>query len=277
MTPPSTGTQNDRVDVVVEVLVGLVVGVVLGALGAGGGIITVPALVYLLDQPPTVATTTSLVIVGLTSLVALVGQARHGRVRWADGLAFGVMGAGGALLGSRVAGLAEPALTMWLFTALLLVVASVMWHRSRVQRRTDPEEVERGWVTWRPFSVDLRRAVVVLAVASGSGVLTGFFGVGGGFAIVPALILMLGLPMGLAVGTSLLVITINSLTGVAGRLGGGMELPWGLIAVFTAAAVLGTLVGGRLGRRLDPSVLQRAFAVMLVLVAGYTALSTALA
>lgn len=258
------------VEVVVELLVGLLVGVVLGALGAGGGIITVPALVYLLDQPPAVATTTSLVIVGLTSMVALVGHGRARRVRWADGLAFGVMGAGGALLGSRVAGLADPAATMWLFTALLVVVASVMWRRARVERRTDPQEEHAGWITWRPFSIDLRRAVVVLAVASGSGVLTGFFGVGGGFAIVPALILLLGLPMGLAVGTSLLVITLNSVTGVAGRLGGGLDLPWTLITVFTGAAILGTVVGGRLGRRLDPSVLQRAFAVMLVLVAVYT-------
>lgn len=263
-------------EVVVEVVVGLVVGVVLGALGAGGGIITVPALVYLLDQPPAVATTASLVIVGITSIVALVGQSRAGRVRWADGLAFGILGAGGALLGSRVAALADPGLTMWLFTALLLVVASVMWHRARVQHRTDPEDVGRGWLTWRPFSIDLRRAVVVLAVASGSGVMTGFFGVGGGFAIVPALILMLGLPMSLAVGTSLLVITINSATGVLGRLGGGLDLPWDLIAVFTAAAIVGTLIGGRVGRRLDPSVLQRAFAVMLVLVAAYTGVSTAL-
>lgn len=150
-----------------------------------------------------------------------------------------------------------------------------MWQRSGVQRRTDPEDGEaRSWLTWRPFSVDLRRGLIVLAVASGSGVLTGFFGVGGGFAIVPALTLIMGMSMPLAVGTSLLVITINSATGVIGRLGTDLQLDWGLIAVFTAAAVVGSLVGGRVGRRLDPTLSQRAFAVMLVLVAVYTAVST---
>ena len=106
--------------------------------------------------------------------------------------------------------------------------------------------------------------------------LTGFFGVGGGFAIVPALTIVLGLPMGLAGGTSLLVILLNSATGVLGRLGTPLDLDWALIAVFTTAAVVGSLVGERVGRRLDPRVLQRGFAVMLVLVAVYTGVSNLL-
>lgn len=262
-------------DIALEIGIGLLVGLVMGALGGGGGIITVPALVYLLHQPPAVATTTSLVIVGITGVAAVAQHARGGRVRWADGLAFGVLGAGGAVLGARVGAVADPTWTMGLFAALLLITAGVMWRRSGVQSRTDPEEDGGStWVTWRPFSLDLRRGLVVLAVASGSGVLTGFFGVGGGFAIVPALTLIMGMSMPLAVGTSLLVITINSVTGVAGRLGTDLQLDWSLIAVFTAAAVGGSLVGGRIGRRLDPTWSQRAFAAMLVLVSGYTALST---
>lgn len=265
------------VDLVVEIVVGLLVGTVMGALGGGGGIIAVPALVYLLHQEPAVATTTSLVIVGITSVVAVLQHARGGRVSWLDGVAFGVMGAAGALLGSRVAVHADPDLTMWLFAVLLLLVGGVMWRRSGVERRTDPEEVEdHRWLSLRPPRVDWGRAALVLVVASASGVLTGFFGVGGGFAIVPALTIVLGLPMGLAVGTSLLVILLNSATGVLGRLGTPLDLDWALIAVFTTAAVVGSLVGERVGRRLDPRVLQRGFAVMLVLVAVYTGVSNLL-
>lgn len=266
-----------HVDHVVEIIVGLLVGLVMGALGGGGGIIAVPALVYLLDQEPAIATTTSLVIVGITSVVAVFQHWRGGRVAWLDGIAFGVMGAGGALLGSRVAVLADPQLTMWLFAVLLLIVATVMWRRARVERRTDPEEPEdHRWLSLRPLRVRWGRAALVLIVASASGVLTGFFGVGGGFAIVPALTIVLGLPMGLAVGTSLLVIGLNSATGVLGRLGTPLDLDWVLIAVFTAAAVVGSLVGERASRRLDSGVLQRAFAVMLALVAVYTGINNVL-
>lgn len=262
-------------DIALEIVIGVLVGLVMGALGGGGGIITVPALVYLLHQPPAVATTTSLVIVGITGVAAVAQHARGGRVRWSDGLAFGLLGAGGAVLGARVGASADPTWTMGLFAALLLITAGLMWRRSGVQRRTDPEDgAESSWLTWRAFSVDLRRGLIVLAVASGSGVLTGFFGVGGGFAIVPALTLIMGMSMPLAVGTSLLVITINSATGVAGRIGTDLQLDWPLIAVFTAAAVVGSLAGGRIGRRLDPTLSQRAFAGMLVLVAVYTAAST---
>lgn len=258
-----------------QIVVGLLVGAVLGALGGGGGIIAVPALVYLLGESPGVATTTSLVIVGITSVVAVTQHARGGRVAWADGVAFGLMGAGGALLGSRVGALADPDLTMWLFAVLLVLVAWVMWRRATGSGSADTRPNDPGgrhlWLSWRPLRVDLRRALLVLVVASASGVLTGFFGVGGGFAIVPALTVVLRLPMALAVGTSLLVILLNSATGVAGRLGTPLELDWALIGVFTAAAVVGSLVGERVGRRLHSAVLQRAFAVMLVLVALYTA------
>lgn len=274
MTAPLTAAHNGGVDIAVEIVVGLLVGGVMGALGGGGGIIAVPALVYLLGQPPGVATTTSLVIVGITSVVAVLQHARGGRVAWADGIAFGVMGAAGALLGSRVGAVADPGLTMWLFAVLLVLVATVMWRRASGQGRAgaDPDAADRGrrWLSWRPLRVDLRRAFLVLVVASASGVLTGFFGVGGGFAIVPALTVVLRLPMTLAVGTSLLVILLNSATGIVGRLGTPLELDWALIGLFTAAAVVGSLVGERVGRRLDSAVLQRAFAVMLGLVALYT-------
>lgn len=264
-------------DIALELGIGLLVGLVLGALGGGGGIITVPALVYLLHQPPALATTTSLVIVGITGLAAVAQHARAGRVRWADGVAFGVLGAGGAVLGARVGADADPTWTMGLFAGLLLITAVLMWRRSGVRRRTDPDEARADpWVSWRPFSVRPREGVIVLAVASGTGVLTGFFGVGGGFALVPALTLVMGLSMPSAVGTSLLVITINSATGLLGRVGTDLQLDWALIGTFTAAAVVGSVLGGTAARRLSPAWSQRAFAVLLLLVAAYTAVSTIL-
>lgn len=265
-------------DVVLQAAVGLVVGLVLGTLGAGGGILAIPALIYLLDQPPAVATTASLVVVGITGAASVVQSARRSRVAWADGIAFGVLGVSGALLGARVGAIAHPDLTLGLLAVLLLIVASAMWRRASASPSAAvPRPAAEPWLTWRPFSVRPRRAGLVLVVASASGVLTGFFGVGGGFAIVPALTLVMGMPMSLAVGTSLLVITINSATGLLGRLGTEMALDWSLIAVFASAAVLGSLVGGSFGRRVDAAALQRAFAVLLVVIAVYTVVNLVLA
>lgn len=263
-------------DIVIEIGIGLLVGLVMGALGGGGAIITVPALVYLLDQEPGVATTTSLIIVGLTGIVSVLLHAHRGGVRWADGVAFGLLGVGGALLGGRVGAGADPRVVMGLFAALLLVVASVMWRRARVEQRTDPQEADDPWVTWRPFSLRPDRAALVLIVATAVGVLTGFFGVGGGFAIVPALVLVLRLPMKQAVGTSLLVITINSATALLGRLGTDLSIDIPLVSVFVTAAIIGSLIGGWAGARLDARLLQRAFAALLLVVGAYVGISTAL-
>jgi uncharacterized membrane protein YfcA len=251
--------------------VGVLVGAVMGALGGGGAIIAIPALVFLLGQSPQEATSASLVIVGLTALVGVAQHGRAGRVRFADGALFALLGAAGAVLGARVAVGADPDLLLVLFAALLLVVAAVMWRRSRPGTASAEGREDGPWLSLRPWRVDLRRGLVVLAVASGVGLLTGFFGVGGGFAIVPALTLVLGLPMRVAVGTSLWVIALTSAVSLTARLGGGLQLDWALVAAFTAAAVAGTLVGGRLAGRADPRVLQRAFAALLVLVAVGTA------
>lgn len=251
--------------------VGLLVGGVMGALGGGGAIIAIPALIFLLDQTPQAATTASLVIVGLTALVGVAQHHRGRRVRFADGTVFALLGAAGAFLGGRVAVDADPDVVLSLFAVLLLAVATVMWRRSRPGAAAGRDRDPGPWLTLRPWRVDLRRGALVLVVASAVGVLTGFFGVGGGFAIVPALTLVLGLPMRVAVGTSLWVIALTSGVSLSARVGGGgIALDWGLVAVFTGAAMLGSLVGGRLTARLDGRLLQRGFAVLLLLVAVVT-------
>lgn len=239
--------------------VGLLVGLTLGTLGAGGSILTVPALVYLLGLDPHQATTDSLIIVGLTATLGAIGHGRHGRVRLGTGLPFGLLGTAGSFVGSRASGAVDPQVLLLGFAALLLAAAVPMLLRLR---RAAPA---------RPPAPARRRVLRTVAAATGVGLLTGFFGVGGGFVVVPALVLALGLDTATAVGTSLVVIAVNSATALASRLvAQPVTLNWPLLALFVAAAVAGVLASQRLLVRLDQRQLTAAFAVLLVLVAGYT-------
>jgi len=256
----------------------LLIGLSLGALGGGGSILTVPALVYLLGQDPRAATTGSLLIVGVTALAGMAAHYRAGRVRVAQGVVFGVLGIAGAYLGSRLSATVAPAVLLAAFSVLMLVVAAMMVFRRRAQLRAAAGgEVEAGSpvgpvLQVRPTLVcDCPQALKVVAVASAVGLLTGFFGVGGGFVVVPALVLAMGFTMPVAVGTSLLVIAINSTSALLSRIGHGIHLDWTLIGVFTLAAIIGSLLGGRLATRVRPERLTSAFTILLVVVALYTA------
>lgn len=252
---------------------GVLIGLALGALGGGGSILTVPALVYALGQQPLVATTSSLVIVGLTSLIALVPHARAGRVRVGQGLLFGALGTVGSFAGSAASRTVAPSTLLLSFAGLMLVVATLMLLRVR-RNAGRPEPIDpttEPMISFRPFVCACPRVVKVLVTATAVGLLTGFFGVGGGFALVPALVLALGFPMPTAVGTSLLVIAVNSATALTARVThASADLDWGLIFTFTIAAVLGSLAGGRVAARADPRHLAIAFAVLLVAVSLYT-------
>lgn len=261
----------------VVVPVALVVGLALGALGGGGSILTVPALVYLLGLGPREATTGSLVIVGLTSVIAAAPHHRAGRVALGQGLVFGVLGAAGALAGARASGLVAPDVLLLGFAVLMLVVATVMVVRLRSGSRASGDPAAEPVLRWRPWRCDCRRLALLLVTATGVGLLTGFFGVGGGFVIVPALLLALRLPMPVAVGTSLVVIAVNSATSLAFRLGDGTSLDLAVVLPFTGLAVLGSLAGGRLAGRADPRRLTIAFVVLLVAVAGYSLVRSVLA
>lgn len=267
---------GQRWDVIVPV--GLVIGLSLGALGGGGSILTVPALVYLLGQGPREATTGSLIVVGLTSLVALVPHARRGRVRFAQGLAFGALGTVGSLVGSALAAHVAPTVLLAGFAALMLLVATLMVRRTRARAAGAADVAAAGgrtdlgpMLSLRPLSCACPRLMRLLVTASVVGLLTGFFGVGGGFVLVPALVLALSFDMPTAVGTSLLVIAVNSTTALLARANSGTSPSWPVLGAFTALAVAGSLVGGRLATRVSPRVLTRAFSVLLVGVALYTA------
>ena len=261
--------------VVLPLVVGAGVGLVVGTLGGGGGILTVPILVYLLDQRPQVAATSALVIVGITSLVAMVGHARRGQVRWAEGTAFGLLGSVAAYLGAFASLSVDETLLMGMFTVLLLVVAVVMLHRSWLHwhgRHKAAGSGRRGPARQHsPPRADWSRVLRVLLLASAVGLLTGFFGVGGGFAAVPALVLALGFGMRPAVGTSLLVIALNSAVGLGVRLAEGVSVDWVLVAVFTATSSLAGVLGSRLSARTRPHVLSASFGILLAAVSVVTA------
>lgn len=251
---------------VLAAFVGLFIGAGLGALGGGGSILTVPALVYLLGQSAHSATTVSLLIVGLGALAGTAMHARAGRVRFAEGGTFGALGAAGSVVGSRLsAGVAEPVL-LSAFAGLMLVAAGAMVLRNRHVTSTRTGGNPQGLGDSRR-----RRHAVVLAAASVVGLVTGFFGVGGGFVVLPALVLVLGFEMPVAVGTSLLVISINSAVALLARIGTSVRIDWPLLGVFTVAAMSGALLGTRLAAVVRPRRLASAFTILLVTVALYTA------
>lgn len=246
----------------IVVLLGLLIGGVLGGLGGGGAILTVPALVYIIGLPAQEATTGSLLIVGLSSIVAAVVHQRNGNVQWRVGLAFGLTGIPAAWLGTWANARIDGATLLLGFSAVLVVAAVAM-----LAKTPDPS-VEHKHSGSRP-----RAPLVVAAAALLVGLLTGFFGVGGGFVIVPALVLTLALPIHKAVGTSLLVIVINSAASLVSRAGTSHldHFNWSVIVPFTLAAMVATLLGKAVADRLPAPQLQKAFAMLLILVAGYTA------
>lgn len=275
--------------------VGVVIGLSLGALGGGGSILTVPALVYLLGQDAHGATTASLVIVGVTAVAGMTAHARAHRVRFGDGLMFGALGVAGSVLGSRLSAGIGSFVLLSAFAGLMLVAAAAMAYRAgRGRAHYAPTRVGPALAGSEDFSgagtvlplpsgppaakkaagmptSGRHRALRTVGAASAVGLLTGFFGVGGGFVVVPALVLVLGFEMPEAVGTSLLVIAINTAAALLARIGTHVQVDWPLVAAFIAAAVVGSVAGNRVATVARPALLARAFTALLVVVALYTA------
>ncbi|HWH29193.1 MAG TPA: sulfite exporter TauE/SafE family protein [Mycobacteriales bacterium] len=245
------------------VALGAVIGLLLGALGGGGSVLTVPALVLLLGVTAQEATTASLVVVGVTALAAAGGHARHGHLRWRAGVLVALAGIPASVAGSWANRAVDERVLLLAFAAVMVVAATGMLLRGGGAAPT----VERSpgrYRWWRVVPVGLL-----------VGALTGFLGVGGGFVVVPALVLVLRLPMTAAVGTSLLVIAANSAVALAARAGGPAP-DWAVVAPFAAAAVVAALAGERVADRLPAGALSRVFAVLLLLVAGYVAVQAGL-
>ena len=235
---------------------GLAIGLLLGLVGGGGSILAVPVLVYILGEPVERATTESLLIVGVTALVGAVVASRAQRVHVQIALAFAAAGAATAVAGTALNRLAGSRVIMLGF-ALLLLAAAYALVRDLTVRMAFPVNDGKAPAWAR-----------VTTAGAATGLLTGFFGVGGGFVIVPALALVLGLPMTLAVGTSLLVIALTSAAALAAHLATGtINLP--LSAAFTLAAIAGAVAGTRLHGQIPEPLLRRLFALLLVGVAAF--------
>jgi uncharacterized membrane protein YfcA len=270
--------------VAIAIACGVLIGLCLGALGGGGSILTVPVLVSLLHVGPQSATSASLIIVGITSVIAAVAHARGGHVRWKAAAVFGIIGSVTAFGGSILNRAVDPQILLIAFSSLMVVAAVAMLRRTR--KCTAPESDDRSTTDAKPVAdvsrspgavatvtkprVTTAQASKLVAAALVVGFLTGFLGVGGGFLIVPALVLALGYSMPVAVGTSLVIIAITSAGAFAERLGTA-SIPWQIVIPFTLAAVAGSFAGTAVSDRISGNALTRSFAILLLVIAIYVA------
>lgn len=249
----------------IALALGGVIGVLLGLLGGGGSILAVPALVYVLGSDIEQAIPMSLIVVGVASAVGVLPKIRARQVQWRLAAVFAVAGIPATFVGGAIGRhLPQPVLLTGF--ALVMVVAGVRMLQDNGDTGTACKVGDSG-VNWR------RCAPRAIPAGFVVGLLTGLFGVGGGFLIIPALVLMLGVEMSVAVGTSLLIIVANSAAGLISHLNGG-GIDWAVTAAFVSTAILGSLIAGRLGTELDTRKLQRWFAYLVFTVAAYVLIDT---
>jgi uncharacterized membrane protein YfcA len=239
----------------IQAIIGaLLIGLVLSVLGSGGSILTVPVLLYLIGMQPQLAIASSLCIVGAISLISSMGFIKHKKVSWPHVLLFGLPGMAGTYLGAWLSSFFSSDIQLTVFVILMLIGAVMMW-RNQSSR----------------YKADKLNSAKILSQGLAVGVVTGFVGVGGGFLIVPALVLLGGIEMSLAIGTSLLIISMNSLVGFAKYYSllssKGFEFDWSIIAIMIAGGLVGSIAGQWINQYLPKAVLQKIFAVFLVLMA----------
>jgi hypothetical protein len=240
----------------------LAIGVTLGLLGSGGSILTVPVLVYLVGQPEKLAIAGSLAIVGAIALAGAVPRMIKRQVDWRSVFWFGVPGMVGTFVGSAASTYIPGVVQLFVFALVMLVAAAMM------ARQTPAHALDRP--------PRLRRWIMLDGVAVGA--LTGMVGIGGGFLILPALVLLGGLAMHRAVGTSLTIIALNAFSGFAKHASlvtaAGLILDWRLIGLFTAVGAGGSFVGMQLADRLPQQRLKRVFSVFLMMMGLFIIVQT---
>lgn len=229
------------------------IGISLGMLGGGGSILTLPILTYVAGMETKAAIAASLFVVAATSATGVITHARAGRVRWRTGLVFGAAGMVGAFAGGRIAAYL-PARVLMVAFAIMMVATALAMLRGRRERPLAPSRE-------LPIAKMIVEGVAV-------GIVTGIVGAGGGFLVVPALVLLGGLGMEAAIGTSLLVISMKSFAGFYGHLGHVRDLDWGTTLGVTAIAVIGSFAGGTLAGRLPPQILRKGFGAFVLIMAG---------
>jgi uncharacterized membrane protein YfcA len=239
--------------IALSIALAVCVGIALGLLGGGGSILTVPLLAYVAGLDARHAIATSLLVVGVTSAIGAIAHARAGRVQWRTAVLLGFAGMAGAYAGGRLArSIPGPGL-MLAFAGIMIAAAIAMLCGRRTTAAAD---------TARHPS-----PVKIAVLGAGVGIVSGLTGAAGGFLLVPALTLLGGLAMPAAVGTSLVVIAMQSVAGLAGRLP-SQHIDWRLAVMITTAAVIGSLIGGRLTAMIDPHSLRKVFAWLVLLMAS---------
>ncbi|ELB86418.1 putative membrane protein [Rhodococcus wratislaviensis IFP 2016] len=252
---------------IIALVLGAVIGVLVGLLGGGGSILAVPALVFGLGLGLEEAIPISLIVIGVASLVGAIPKIREHQVNWRMAGVFAACGVPATFAGSAVGRLLPQSVVMIGFAAVM-IVAGIRMLMDRGDTGTACEVGDAG-IDWRrcaPRSIPAGIAV---------GFLTGLFGVGGGFLIIPALVLMLGLDMSVAVGTSLVIIVANSAAGLVSHLSGA-SIDWAITVAFAGTAIAGSLIAGHFGTKVDTDRLQRWFAYLVFAVAAYVLIDTIL-
>jgi len=257
------------------------IGLSLGLIGGGGSVLAVPILVYVMGVSPKQAIAMSLAIVGTVSLIGVLPHWQQGNVRFKVAALFTPLAMLGAYLGARLASLVNETLQLVCFGVVMVLASVLMIRKSRPRRSASitpdlpaPDSPAPDRSTSEPIATQpptqqrLLKQILIPIEGFGVGLLSGFVGVGGGFAIIPALVLLAGIPMKQAVGTSLVIIALNSVTGFLGYIDQvTLNLP--LMLSFTGAASLGMLAGARLQRSIDGSKLQQGFGYFLLAIAVF--------
>jgi len=239
------------------IIAALIVGFVVGLLGGGGSIMAVPTLIYLVGLGEKSAIATSLLVIGTTSAFATISHARAGNVAWRGGIVFGLFAMAGAYMGGNLAAFVPGEMLIAGFSLIMLLAAVTML---RARKAVQPAEQPAAP---KPASIPFQK---LIPLGLGVGLLTGLVGAGGGFVVVPTLVVLAKLPMRRAIGTSLLVVTMNSFAGFAGHIS-HVSIDYQLAGVFIITAILGSVVGAAANRRVDASQLRVGFAYF-VLIAG---------
>lgn len=267
-----------------SILIGIAIGLLAGALGIGGGILAIPVLVYLLGQDPHAATAESLVIILVTSAAALPSRFKNHQVRLSVGAIFGFCSAFGAVVGARLNAVVNGDLVMLLFAALLVGVAITMLNGGLRDRRAENAAIASGTslaefeAEAEPDDVRIswRKIPLMLLIGSGTGLLVGFFGIGGGFAMIPVLVFVMRYSIRVAAGTSFIVILVLSVTALLSRIGTGVQIDWLVAILFAIGSGVGSAIGSPLSNRARASTLTFIFVALLVVVAIYICITTVL-
>ncbi|MFT6631171.1 MAG: putative membrane protein YfcA [Bacteriovoracaceae bacterium] len=253
---------QEEINMILGFSLAVIIGLSLGLMGGGGSILTVPILVYALDMDPKTAIALSLAIVGLTSLVGSVSHMRANNIHLKIAAIFGPIAMAGTFLGAKISVYLTGAMQLIIFAVVMLIASYFMFTKNKNQKEEldEKEELDKKQAT------EKENLNIPLIMAEGIfvGILTGIVGVGGGFMIVPALVLLTKIPMKKAIGTSLLIISFKSFAGFAGYLG-QVTIPWTFLIQFSFFTIIGILIGSHLVQYVSSQKLKRSFAVFLVI------------